>query len=461
MSDRVLAAPDPDSTLRAVRGPRGLWLTSARRIRSDPTAFAQALRHTHGDIAYVTALGRDVVIAQGPQAAAELLGNRDHAFVSEPVYRFALGRIFERGLLLMDGDTHHRHRRLMQHAFTGRQLSGYAERLHPLVESAVGRFPVGPGVDVRVPLKAISLDVALEIFVGERLSRADADRVNAAFVDLIEAAGAVIRLRLPFTRWGRATKAKRVVDELFAELVPRRRRQPGSDLMSALCTAEPDEGERLTDAEIVDHMRFMLFAAHDTATVAMTAMIYQLGRHPQWRERVRAESAALGAYPGLSELRSATALDAVFRESMRLRPPVPVIARAAHKDTELCGRFIPQGAFVVTLTGANHRLADVWPDPDRFDPGRFIDPAGRRDSPRMAWMPFGGGAHACIGMHFAYLEAATVIHHLVRARDWTVPTDDFERNDAALVDNHGCLADVYPIADQFSQTARAPESPIR
>lgn len=443
MHHRILASPDPQSTLRAVTGPRAVPLFGALRLRSDPTGLAQDLRRAHGDIAFVTVLGRDVVVAQGPAAAAELVGDRDEAFANEPVYGFALGSLFERGILLMDADEHRRHRRILQTAFTRTRLDGYAQRLHPLVSSAMANFPTGDGVDMRIPLKAIALDLALEIFLGARLPRADADRMNRAFVELIEAAGALVRLPIPGTRWHRAQQAKTVLDDYMADVVSDRRRRPGADLMSALCSADIDGAGRLSDAEIVDHMRFMLFAAHDTATIAMTSMVYRLGRHRRWRDELRDEAIDLGTRPGLGELRSAVATDAVFRESVRLRPPVPVVPRAAIKDTELCGHLIPAGAFVIVPIGANHRRPDIWPDPARFDPGRFIGERDRRDHP-MAWMPFGGGRHNCMGMHFAYLESAIVVHHLLEAYDWTVSSDAYERDDVALTENVGFLADVRP-----------------
>lgn len=436
---RVLAHPDSSSTLRPVMGPRGLPMSAARQLRSDPARLATSLRARVGDISFVSALGRDIVIAQGPDAAAELLRDADRAYANGPVYGFALGSVFERGILLMDAPDHRRHRRLMQQAFTAARLDGYQQRLNDLIRSRVAGFGTGSGVDMRAELKALALDVAFDIFVGERLPQPEADRLNRAFVELIEAGGALVRLPIPGTAHFRGRHARRVVDEMFAELIPRRRREPGTDLMSALCQACEADGRQLSDAQIVDHMRFMLFAAHDTATIAMTSMTYQLGRHPQWRERVRAQAFSLSDAPSAAELRESAAMDSVFKEAVRLRPPVPVIPRAAVKDTELGGHFIPKGTFVVVVTGSNHRLPEIWPDPDSFLPDRFDGDTTRH---RMAWMPFGGGAHMCIGMHFAYLESATVVHHMLRHLDWTVASDAYEREDTALTDNIGFAAEV-------------------
>lgn len=449
MRHRTLARPSAESTLRPVRGPRSLPLHNVLRLRSDPASLAHDLRVDYGEVAFVSALGRDVVVVQGPEALGELVRDADRAFRNEPVYGFALGRLFERGILLMDSDEHRTHRRIMQAAFTADRLAEYQKPLHALAADAARRFTTGPAVDIRAELKATALDVALELFVGARLPRAEADEINAAFVDLIEAGGALVRVPIPGTSWARGHRARRVVDEFFAELVPLRRATPGPDLMSALCEARDDDGNRLSDEQIVDHMRFMLFAAHDTATIAMTSMTYRLGRNDAWRSRVTAEAIRLGSTPTAAELRESTVMQAVFKESLRLRPPVPVIPRAAVRDTAIRGHFIPAGAFVIAIAASNHRIPEIWPQPNEFDPRRFVDATGaatvkRSGRHRLAWAPFGGGAHQCIGMNFSFLEAATMVHHMVRHLDWTVESDAYERDDVALTANVGFTASVRP-----------------
>ncbi|MGC5255227.1 cytochrome P450 [Gordonia sp. DT218] len=429
-------------SLRPVCGRRGIPLSSTIRLRRDPTGLAESLRAEFGDIALTSALGHDVVVAQGPEAAWQLVRDPDRAFANAPVYGFALGGLFERGILLMDHAEHHAHRRIMQEAFTRENLSKYQRTMQPIIVSAVDRLPVDDDVDMRVWLKALALDISLQIFVGTALTQDQADRINRSFVELIEAASALVRLPVPGLRWRRGHTAKQVVDDFFGDLLPTRRSDPGPDLMSALCSARSPDGQLLTDREVIDHMRFMLFAAHDTATIAMTSMAYQLGRHPEWQQRVRDEAMALPEHPDHSDLADMASMDLVMREALRLRPPVPVIPRAALRDTSLCGYHIPEGTFVISLIGANHRRSDVWSEPDQFDPERFCPDRAEDRSHRMAWMPFGGGAHKCIGMHFARVEAFTVLHDMVRRFSWTVGDDDMEGRDAGLTDNAGFVATV-------------------
>lgn len=133
----------------------------------------------------------------------------------------------------------------------------------------------------------------------------------------------------------------------------------------------------------------------------------------------------------------------VMKEAIRLRPPVPVLPRAAVKDTHLCGHHIPRGIFVVILVGANHRIDDVWPEPTTFDPTRFQMSARDAGRHRMAWMPYGGGVHKCIGMNFARMEVLTVLHRMLREFEWHVPPDfSMPGKDSSLTVNTGFPATI-------------------
>jgi cytochrome P450 len=150
-------------------------------------------------------------------------------------------------------------------------------------------------------------------------------------------------------------------------------------------------------------------------------MMQYLGQHPEWQERCRRQSAALGtSTPSYDQLDELADLDLVMKECMRLVPPVPVVSRRAVKDTEVLGRYIPRGSYVSVVVHFTHHMAEYWPDPEKFDPERFA-PERREDKiHRYAWEPFGGGVHKCLGMHFAGAEIKTVMHHLLQRFDWHV-----------------------------------------
>jgi cytochrome P450 len=218
-----------------------------------------------------------------------------------------------------------------------------------------------------------------------------------------------------------------VLEDFFYSHLPEKRRRGGDDLFAQLCIAESEDGDEFTDADIVNHMIFLLMAAHDTSTITMSSMAYHLARHPEWQEKARAESVAAAPsnaqscdYDGVVGLEL---LDRVMKESMRLCSPVPSLPRVAVRETMLNGYRIPEGAFVTVSPFYNHHDPAYWPDPTHFDPDRFSAERREDRSHRMAFEPFGGGVHKCIGMHFAGIQVRAIFHELLRTYRWSVPDD--------------------------------------
>ena len=192
------------------------------------------------------------------------------------------------------------------------------------------------------------------------------------------------------------------------------------DIFSVLCHIETEDGARFSDDDVINHMIFLMMAAHDTSTITTSAILQYLGQHPAWQERCRAEALALGPAPERAELESLVSIDLVMREALRLRAPVPVLVRYTVKDTVVQGVRIPAGTLCSLGIQFTHLMADYWTDPTVFDPERF-GPERREDrSHRFAWEPFGGGVHKCIGLRFAGLEVKAIMHRLLRGYHWSV-----------------------------------------
>jgi cytochrome P450 len=172
----------------------------------------------------------------------------------------------------------------------------------------------------------------------------------------------------------------------------------------------------MTVREIADHMSFLMMAAHDTLTSSLSAFVSFLGAYPEWQEKLRAEVLGLGLAPGdplpferLDELRLT---EMAFKEAMRLIPPVISLPRRAVRAFEFGGFRIPAGARVNSSIIFAHHMPEIWPEPRRFDPLRFSE-ENSRGRHRFAYAPFGGGAHMCLGLHFAYMQAKCFAHHLL------------------------------------------------
>ena len=389
----------------------------------DPLATMRHQYDRHGPVSELTFIGRRWTALLGPDACSAALLNTDKAFSSELGWDYLVGPFFHRGLMLLDLDEHHRHRRLMQEAFTPARLRGYADALSPAAAHGIASWQAGPGFAVYPALKSLTLDLATQIFMGgaDLAGAAELERVNRAFIDCVQAATGIVRAPVPGTRWGRATAGRRLLEEFLGRHVASRRAGDGDDLFSVLTRLTDEDGSTFSDVDVVNHMIFLLMAAHDTSTITVSTMVRFLGQHPEWQERCREESWQLGPEPGFDELGTLTSLDLVMKESLRLVPPVPVVARRTTQETEVLGVRIPAGRLTAVMLHLQHHMPEYWPDPERFDPGRF-SPERREDKAhRHAWEPFGGGVHKCLGLHFAGAEVRAIMHQLLRRFRWTVP----------------------------------------
>jgi cytochrome P450 len=410
MADRL--AHIPGSGGPPVLGETVPWLRDAR-------AFVDA-RRARGDVVRSRLLGRDIVLLFGADEAREVLLDRDRIWSSRGGWQRTIGTLFRRGLMLRDFDDHHAHRRIMSVAFRREALDGYSG----LIDGVVRRRLAGlaPGrVDAYGLLKRTTLDIANEVFLGVSLEdRADA--VTRAFVDLVAASVTPVRTALPGTAMARGLAGRRLLEAELAPLVARERsRPPRRTLLSQLCHAIDEDGRGFDDAEIVDHLIFLLMAAHDTSTSTLTVMLAMLADRPEWQDRCRREAAALdGAVVDLDAARRMPATELVVKEATRLHPPVPFIPRRAIRDTELGGYAIPSGTLVSVVSLAIHRDPRWFAAPERVDPDRFGETRAEHRSHSHCFVPFGGGAHQCIGNHLSLLEIKAILARLLPA--WRVET---------------------------------------
>lgn len=367
----------------------------------------------YGPVSWGKAFGIKLVMVCGPEACGTVLLNQDQAYASGPGWSYIIGPFFTRGLMLLDFEEHAQHRRILQQAFTSARLSEYLDPMNAVIALNLQKWSTRQGFQFYPALKQMTLDIATRTFLSAELGP-QSDRINQAFTDCVLAGTAVLRFAIPGGRWARGLAGRKVLADYLRAKLPHKRSGPTRDLFSALCHARSEEGEQFTDEDVINHMIFLLMAAHDTTTITMTAMAYYLARYPKWQERCRAESLGLGkTLLNYEELDQLVALDWVMREAMRLITPVPGLMRFTVKDTELLGYFIPKGSFVALNLGATHRLREYWPDPERFDPERFA-PERREDRVhRHAWLPFGGGVHKCIGLYFGGMQIKAAMHQLL------------------------------------------------
>ena len=415
----VFAEPPAGSGLKPVLGNAGLPVLGhlIEVFRGGPEYVLQMYRR-YGPVYFSKTPALHAVSALGPEATQEVFANRNKDF-STVAWQDVIGPFFDRGLLLMDFDEHHYHRRIMQEAFTRTRLAGYVEDIDRVATAVVCRdWPVDDARFLFHPaVKELTLDIASVVFMGHRPG-SDHDlvtRINQAFTTTTRSGGAIVRTPVPPFKWWRGPQSRKVLEEYFAERVRARRDAEGTDMLTVLCHTADADGNRFTDADIVNHMIFLMMAAHDTSTSTLTTMAYQLAANPDWQERCRDEAAGIGDRPlNIDDLDGLESFELAVNECLRLVTPLPFNVRRAVRDTSILGHYIPAGTNVNLWPGMNHRLPELWDEPDRFDPERFAAPRSEHKRHRYAFAPFGGGAHKCIGMVFGQLEIKTVMHRLLR-----------------------------------------------
>jgi cytochrome P450 len=180
-----------------------------------------------------------------------------------------------------------------------------------------------------------------------------------------------------------------------------------------LVTADPETGQYMTEAEVKDNVMTFIFGGQETTSSAMTWVIYLLSQSSEWRERVLAEAEKLEGYSAQTAVEGLVQTRAVVEESLRLYPPIIGLTRTATRRTELAGRTIERGTMVIISPYVVHRHRLLWPDPDLFDPTRFLGDAARTIR-RYTYLPFGVGPRMCLGAAFAVQEATMVAATLMR-----------------------------------------------
>src|SRR6478735_4847864 len=415
----ILAEPPAGSGLKAIAGDSGLPLVGhIIEMFREGADFPLHLYNTRGPITFADSPILPSIVALGPDATQTIFSNRNNDY-SQKGWHPVIGPFFNRGLMMLDFEEHMFHRRIMQEAFTRTRLTGYVEHIDQVATAEVAAWPTNDARFLFHPaMKELTLDIASVVFMGHEHGGHDHElvtKVNDAFATTTRSGGAILRFSVPPFKWWQGLRARKVLEDYFVERIKERRNSGGTDMLSVLCHTSDDVGNSFSDEDIVNHMIFLMMAAHDTSTSTATTMCHYLAANPEWQERCRDESDRLGDGPlDIEALEKLESLDLVMNESIRMVTPVQWAMRRTVRDTSLLGHYLPAGTNVVAYPGMNHRLPEIWTDPEKFDPARFTEPRNEHKRHRYAYTPFGGGAHKCIGMVFGQLEVKTIMHRLLR-----------------------------------------------
>ncbi|MEX0300320.1 MAG: cytochrome P450 [Kordiimonas sp.] len=412
------------ATLNDIPGENGWPLIGHTfEMLKDPEAFSHRMQAKYGPIYRANVFFRKSVTMYGADANEFVLMDKEKCLSSELGWAPYLKRLFPRGLMLLDFDEHRAHRHIMATAFKTGPMKGYLERLNEAMPERIKAWGDKGSFKFYPAIKQLSLDMATTVFLGLQPGE-ESKRVNKALTDMVSASVGVVRVPLPGTLMGKGVKGRKFMMAYLDSQIAKRRQSEGTDIFTQLCQAEGEDGSQFTNQEIVDHMIFLWMAAHDTITSSMTTLVYELGRNREWQTKLRDEIKGLGLNDGripYELLNKLQLTEYAFKEALRLNPPVPAMPRKTTKEVEFNGHKLPKDTIVSISTVGTHRSDKLWPNPKEFDPMRFSPEGGVKDRHRFAWIPFGGGAHMCIGLHFAYMQAKVIITHLLPHYDIELP----------------------------------------
>jgi cytochrome P450 len=394
---------------------------SGSKEREDMLSGLQSANEKYGDAVMTKLPNMTMVNLFGPDANRFVLLDPDKIFSARRPWMMIMGKIFPNGLLLLDGDEHKTDRKVMHTAFTRPALAGYTERMNEIVSEEITHWHKPDTEFEAFPsVKELTLTMAARIFFGVELGT-ETEKLNDAMEALVAASMSRIRLNIPGLEFYRGLQARKFMIEFIGSMIPERRAGDQSDIFSRLCRNVTEDGEQFDDQQIIDHMSFLMMAAHDTTTSTLSSMLYELARHPEWQERARKESIAYGKDAvAFTDINSFPALALVMKETLRRYPPLPIIPRIATRDFEFKGYRVPEGSMVVVSPLHTHGLTEWWDNPDDFDPERFNPERAEDQRHSHSYLPFGGGQHMCLGLRFAEAQVKIVLHHILRRYRFTL-----------------------------------------
>jgi cytochrome P450 len=308
-------------------------------------------------------------------------------------------------LLLQEGQEHLRRRKLMLPPFHGERMRAYEAVMAAAADRAVDSWPLGTEFRLHPSMQAITLDVILTAVFGVE-DDARRDALRERLIEILATTRSPLAVAMTFDRARALPRLRHTAqmideaDEILLAQIAERRADPElaqrEDILSMLVAARFDDGSAMSDAEVRDQLMTLLLAGHETTATGLAWAFDLLLHDPPKLERLREEIAAGEGHEYL---------DAVIKETLRLRPVVPQIGRELGEPSDLGGYELASGTVVMPAIYLVHTRPDVYPQPYEFRPERFLD--GGPET--FGWIPFGGGTRRCIGAAFAELEMRVVL----------------------------------------------------
>jgi cytochrome P450 len=404
-----------------------VWRGAIRALlNQQPFALLSDLSKSSAPIFVFRYAGEKVYYFNEPDLVKEVLVV-NHAKLKKGRGLERAKRTFGNGLLTSEGDFHRQQRRIIQPVFNHRNLQAYAE---PMVDRAAklsASWNDRQQVNMSAAMTSLTLSIVCQTLFGSEID-SDTTRVRELLAQMTGAfplltgpfAGLLAKLGDPRIR--KASAAREELHRVVRRLIEERRSSPDQklDLLSLLFAAQDEEtGNRMSAQQIEDEAMTIFLAGHETTANALAWTFYLLAQDQEFDRKLRLQLCGIlgDKPPTVTQLSDLTLLDELVHESLRLYPPAWVIGRRATEDVRIGSTDIPRNSLLIVSPWAMHRSARFYANPAEMHPERWTD-SFRKQLPKYAFFPFGGGPRQCIGEGFAWMELKLILAVLLR--DWRV-----------------------------------------
>jgi cytochrome P450 len=403
--------------------PGHFFLGNLEGYRKDLLAYEKYLARTYGDVVRLRWFMRQGLLVSHPDDVGRVLVEDADKYHKAPIYKDLLSYFLGNGLLTSDGDFWRRQRKLAQPAFHHKRINAYAQTMLDYTARQMAEWQPGQVRDINQDMMRLTLSVVAKTLFDADIEK-EAGRVGAALTtvlevtnDRIQALIQVVPDWIPTAGNRRRRAAVEALNTIVLDIINERRRdhEDRGDLLSMLMQTQDEGGQGMTDRQLRDEAVTLVLAGHETTANALAWTFYLLSQHPEIETRLHAELDRVlgGRAPAPEDLRQLEYTEMIIKESMRLYPPIPSIARQTIVPTRLGGYDLPAGMIVTISPHVIHRDPRWYAQPDEFRPERFTR-ENEKALPKHAYLPFSNGPRVCIGNSFAMLEAVLVLASIAR-----------------------------------------------
>jgi len=454
-----LRRPDSSASSQAIPGPRSMfgWRMNMLRFYRQPFLFSRWLYEKYGQ---VVALGHGnqpaFVFAFGPELNQQILTNPELFNVSTALLKVPeeslLGRMFYNNLLLMTGEKHKKHRRLMQPSFHRQQIASYCNDMIQLTQSLSESWQGKLEIELNLEMKKLTQRIAVKTLFG-LYNEEDLDQMGALIQRLTRMMPLISMapVKFPGSPYHQALHSAEQLHGHIQEMITEKRLSPNSmDVLASLIQARDEDGAQLSDDELIGHAFSLYVAGHETSANALTWSLFLLSQHPHVAHNLMEEidDKLGGADPTIEKLGSLSYLDAVVKETLRLMPPAGIGIRVTSDACILGGYMIPRNTNVMFNQMITHRIPELYEDPDHFKPERWS--SIKRTA--FEYLPFSAGEHMCIGWNFALQEIKVVLAVLLQRHRFSVRPNANISPNMMMRPLHGLPMEVVPQDRKFKRT---------